>query len=381
MLDLRAHFSRFLNADPTRLHFAAHSHHPWPDATRDAQLAAWDAAARLQDGKWEEILGPVLADCRAKVARQLGLPDPATLVFAPNTHEFVVRILSSLPAHRPPRILTTDAEFHSLTRQVARLEEEGLVAVTRIPAEPHGNCLERLVAAARGGFDLVWVSEVFFSSGFALEGLEALAEAAGEAVLVLDGYHAFMARPVDLSRIAHRAFYTAGGYKYAMAGEGCCFLHCPPGWLPRPRATGWYAAFGALAGRQGEVGYATDGWRFMGATFDPSGLYRLAAALGWFEAQRLTTAMVRDHAHALQARFVAGLGGTGLDAARLVVPLAEARRGNFLTFDLPDAEAWQARLLAAGAVTDRRATRLRFGFGIYQTAAEVDALLDRLRRL
>ena len=382
MLDLRAHFSRFLNADPTRLHFAAHSHHPWPDVTREAQLAAWDIAARLQDAKWEEVLGPVLADLQAKVARQLGLPDPATLVFAPNTHEFVLRILASLSAHRPPRVLTTDAEFHSLTRQLARLEEEGLVAVTRIATEPHATCLERLVAAAGQGFDLIWVSEVFFSSGFApgdgASGLDALAEAAGEAVLVLDGYHGFMARPVDLSRLAGRAFYTAGGYKYAMAGEGCCFLHCPPGWLPRPRATGWYAAFGALAGPQGEVGYAADGWRFMGATFDPSGLYRLAAALGWFEAQGLTTAMVRGHAHALQARFVAGLGGTGLDPARLVVPIEEPRRGNFLTFDLPDAESWQARLAAAGIVTDRRATRLRFGFGIYQTAAEVDALLARL---
>jgi len=379
MLDLRPHFSLFLGADPGRLHFAAHSHHPWPDVTRAAQLEAWDAAARLQDGKWDAILGPVLDTLRARVARQLRLPDAATLVFAPNTHEFVLRILSSLPAGRPPRVLTTDAEFHSLTRQLARLEEDGLVRVTRVPAAPHATCLERLCAAARAGFDLVWVSEVFYSSGFALHGLEALAEAAGEAVLVLDGYHAFMARPVDLSRLASRAFYTAGGYKYAMGGEGCCFLHCPPGWLPRPRATGWYAAFGALAGPQGEVGYAADGWRFMGATFDPSGLYRLDAALGWFEAQGLTTAAARDHAHGLQARFVAGLAGTGLDASRLVVPLDEARRGNFLTFDLPDAEAWQARLSAMNAVTDRRATRLRFGFGLYQTEAEVDAVLERLR--
>ncbi len=378
MLDLRTDFSRFLGADPNRLHFAAHSHHPWPDATREAQLEAWDLAARLQDGKWEAILGPVMADCQALVARQLRLPDPATLAFAPNTHEFLVRILSSLPTGRPPRILTTDAEFHSLARQLARLEEDGLVAVTRIAAEPHGTCLDRLADAARRGFDLVWVSEVFFGSGFALEGLGALAEAAGEAVVVLDGYHAFMARPVDLSRLAGRVFYTAGGYKYAMAGEGCCFLHCPPGWLPRPRATGWYAAFGALAGRQGEVGYAEDGRRFFGATFDPSGLFRLRAALRWFEARGLTTAMVRDHAHALQARLVAGLAGTGLDATRLVVPLAEPRRGNFLTFDLPDAEAWQARLAEARIVTDRRATRLRFGFGIYQTAAEVDRLLERL---
>ncbi len=43
------------------------------------------------------------------------------------------------------------------------------------------------------------------------------------------------------------------------------------------------------------------------------------------------------HALALQERFVAGLDGTGLDPARLVVPLEERRRGNFLAFSLPDA--------------------------------------------
>jgi selenocysteine lyase/cysteine desulfurase len=325
------------------------------------------------------VLGPLLAGLRARVARQLALPDPSTLVFAPNTHEFVVRILSALPAHRPPRVRTTDGEFHSLSRQLARLEEEGLVQVTRIVTQPHEACLERLVRAARAGFDLIWVSEVFFSSGFVLDGLEALAEAAGEAVLVLDGYHSFMARPVDLSRLHARAFYTSGGYKYAMGGEGCCFLHCPPGWLPRPRNTGWYAAFGALAGPQGEVGYAADGGRFMGATFDPSGLFRQEAALAWFEAQGLTTAMVRDHAHALQRQFVAGLVGTKLDPATLLVPLSEPRRGNFLTFELPDAEGWQARLAAARVITDRRGTRLRFGFGLYQTGEEVDAVLARIR--
>jgi selenocysteine lyase/cysteine desulfurase len=380
--NLRPHFSRFLSADPHRLHFAAHSHHPWPDATRDAQAEAWDTAARLMDDKWGEILGTVLRDCQAEVAARLSLPDPATLVFAPNTHEFLLRILSALPAGRPPRVLATDAEFHSFSRQMARLEEEGLAQVTRIPADPGPDCLPRLVEAARReAFDLIWVSEVFFSSGYANEGFDALAEAAGEAVLVVDGYHGFMARPVDWSRLAPRAFYLAGGYKYAMAGEGCCFLHCPPGWLPRPRNTGWYAAFGALSGPQGGVAYAEDGWRFMGATFDPTALFRLRAALRWAGEVGATPEAIHAHAVALQERFVAGLAGTGLDPARLVVPLSERRRGNFLTFALPDAEAWQARLAAAGIVTDRRGERLRFGFGLYQTAAEVESLLDRLRRL
>ena len=186
MLDLRAHFSRFLGADPGRLHCAAHSHHPWPDATRAAHLAAWDEAARLMDGKWEDVLGPLWRRCQAHVARHLRLPDPATVVFAPNTHEFVRRILSCLPTGgRAPRVLTTDGEFHSFARQAARLEEDGLLSIRRIPSEPGAVCLPRLIEAARAEpFDLIWTSEVFFHTGFALEGLEALASAHPEVPVV-----------------------------------------------------------------------------------------------------------------------------------------------------------------------------------------------------
>ena len=44
-------FARTLAAAPDRLHLAAHSHHLWPDAGRDGQLACWDDAACLADAK------------------------------------------------------------------------------------------------------------------------------------------------------------------------------------------------------------------------------------------------------------------------------------------------------------------------------------------
>jgi selenocysteine lyase/cysteine desulfurase len=375
MLDLRADFSHFLEGQPGLLHFIAHSHHPWPNATRAAQAAAWDLAAARMGGKWDEVLGPVWREAQGHVARRLNLPDPSTICFAPNTHEFVGRILSALPAR--PRILSTTGEFHSFARQVARLEEEGLVEVVRVPSEPGSECLGRLAEAAREGFDLIWVSQVFFNSGHALD-MEGFAALAGDAVLVIDGYHGFMALPTDMGPLAGRAFYLSGGYKYAMAGEGCAFLHCPPGWLPRPRDTGWYAAFGDLSGPQQGVPYAADGVRFMGATFDPSGLLRFNAAMRWLDGRGVSVEDIHAHAAGLQARFLDGLP-EGLDPARLVV--AEAgRRGNFLCFDLPDAEAWSAQLDALGIVTDRRGNRLRFGFGIYQTLDEVDEALHRLRR-
>ncbi|CAN7542746.1 aminotransferase class V-fold PLP-dependent enzyme [Bosea sp. LjRoot237] len=386
--DLSAEFSHFRQNWPDKLHFAAHSHHFWPDATREAHLRAWDDAARLVDGKWQEVLGPVWQKVAQGVAKHLNLPGIDGLVPANNTHEFVNRLLSCLPRERKPRILTSDAEFHSFRRQIERLAEDGLIELTVVPAEPFASLTERLVAAATQspGPDMVFVSQVHFNSGYALTDLEALVDgvSAPGRLVVIDGYHGFLARPTDLSAIADKAFYIAGGYKYAMSGEGACFMHCPPGFAMRPRDTGWYASFGALAGPQDSIGYTQNGWRFMGATFDPSGLYRMGAMFDWLGAKGLDVPAIHAHAHALQEIVMAGLAQRPcgvLAPENLVVPLSEPARGNFLTFRHADAALWHEKLKQAGITVDLRGDRLRVGFGLYQNAADVETLLGRLAEL
>lgn len=386
--DLAAEFARFRQNWPQQLHFAAHSHHFWPDVTREAQLRCWDDAARLADGKWEEVLGPVWQRVAQGGAQHLNLPGTDGLVPANNTHEFVNRLLSCLPRERRPRILTSDGEFHSFRRQAERLAEEGLVELVVVPAEPFASFVERLVAAAKADarLDMVFVSQVQFNSGFALTDLEVLVDGVGAPgrLVVIDGYHGFLARPTDLSAVADKAFYIAGGYKYAMAGEGACFMHCPPGFAMRPRDTGWYASFGALSGAQGEISYAQSGWRFMGATFDPSGLYRMGAVFDWLERFGLDAAAVHAHALALQEMVMAGLARRPcgvLAPENLVVPLAESARGNFLTFRHAQAPQWHETLKQAGITVDLRGDRLRLGFGLYQNAADAQALLERLATL
>ncbi|MEM7445034.1 MAG: aminotransferase class V-fold PLP-dependent enzyme [Pseudomonadota bacterium] len=386
-LDLASHFSRFRGADPDRLHFAAHSHHYWPDVTFGAQQQAWQDAARHADRKWAPLFETVVPSVKNHLARLLCLSDPSSLVFASNTHELLVRLLSCLPTDRPPRILTSDGEFHSFTRQTKRLAEENLIELRELPVDSIVDLEDRLADAVKGfGPDMVYLSHVFFNSGRALPSLSAIVNAvpSKEAFLVIDGYHAFMARPVDLAPVEDRLFYIAGGYKYTMAGEGACFMHCPPGYGPRPRNTGWYAAFGSLDQAQSGVPYAKDGWRFMGATFDPTALYRLNAVLGWLAEQGLTPGDIHRHATELQELFMAGLSALNhpvLAADRLVVPLTDQNRGNFLTFESEDAAATQDRLGEANIITDVRGTRLRVGFGIYQTKDDVDRLLNRLSGL
>jgi kynureninase len=370
------HFSRFLGAVPGRLHVAAHSHHPWPDVTFEAQQQAWLDAARLMDDKWDEIFGSLLPEAAAHIAGRLGLSDPEAIAFAPSTHALVMRLLSTLPS--PVRILTTDAEFHSFARQSARLEEDGLAAVERVPAEPFASFPERFAAAAgRGGHDLVYCSHVFFNSGYVVPDLAALVAAVPEhePLVVIDGYHSFMAVPTDLAAVERRAFYLAGGYKYAMAGEGACFAHCPPGYAERPRDTGWYAGFAQLSdGGGGKVAYAPGGGRLFGGTFDPTGLYRLNAVQRWLDGLGVTVADIHGHVGALQARFLAAAPYPELVPG----PEEVGDRGHFLTFRLPAAGAVHAALHAVGVIADHRDDRLRIGFGLYHDAGDVDELVRRL---
>ena len=381
-------FSRSLSADPDRLHFAAHSHHLWPDASLEGQMQAWEDAARLADRKWDKVMEEVWPEAQGHVARELGTGEPDAVVFSSNTHDFLIRLVAAAPraGAGPLRVLTTDGEFHSARRQFARWEEEGWIAVERVAAEPFGSFTERYAARARSGdHDLIFVSHVLFGSGRLFEGtaeLASLGSAQGPWVAI-DGYHAFMAidRPFS-SEAAKSAFYFGGGYKYAMSGEGCAFMHAPDGFGPRPPLTGWFAEFEDLTLPPGSVGYSRDASRFLGATFDPSALYRFNAVQRMLRANDLSTSRISEHVAGLQRQLLQSLERTRLTGADLLNPLnGDAAHARFLAFRSPDAQRWYSELKSRNCITDVRGDVLRIGFGIYQDEADVDRLLSLLGSL
>ena len=375
-------FGRALAAAPDRLHLAAHSHHLWPDVTRDAQLAAWDDAAALADHKWDKALGEVMAAAQAGVAAELGLASPDSIAFAPNTHEFLVRLVSARHG-RPVRVLSTDGEFHSFRRQSMRWVESGDIDLETIATDPWESFAARFAERARsGGHDLIFASHVFFKTGRVFEAVTDLADLARPdgPWVVIDGYHGFMALPTDLSSIADRVFYTAGGYKYAMAGEGAAFLHAPPGFGPRPAVTGWFAEFEDLTAPPEAIGYAPDARRFLGATFDPSGLYRLSAVFELLRREGLTTTIISAHVRQLQQRLLDRLDGVLADA-ELLNPLGEGPHARYLAFRHREASAWKKALDRAGVVTDVRDDVLRIGLGLYHDSDDIDRFVDIARRV
>ncbi|MEJ2207301.1 MAG: aminotransferase class V-fold PLP-dependent enzyme, partial [Gemmatimonadota bacterium] len=307
------------------------------------------------------------------------------VTLASNTHELVVRFLSALPWERRRSIVTTDAEFHSIRRQVDRLAETGRVEVVKVPGYPAGDVAARLAAKVDEGTACVLVSAVFFERGHVVPGLRGLADACARhgAELLVDAYHALGAMPFRLTDHGlDDAFVVGGGYKYLQLGEGNCFLRTPPGCDLRPVYTGWFSEFGELGEERapGEVRYGKGSARFAGSTYDPTSHYRGAAVLDFFDDQELTPELLREVSQHQVGLLVSTFEGLDLDPAvvRLDDGVDLRGRGGFLALTAPDAAGLSSALRQRGVHTDSRGHVLRFGPAPYLADAQVTAAMEAL---
>lgn len=387
MRDFRSHYSRFLKPleEKGLLHFVAHSHHPWPDVSREAMLRYWDDSARLMDDKWSLVFNEVVPAAQQKVADILRMDAAGQVVFSASTHDLVSRLLSSLDLAAPIRILTTDGEFHSFSRQWKRLAELDNVSVDVVPCQPFESLHQRLCdALKKQTYELFYLSEVFYDSAWRISGLDALANhVPKETLWVLDAYHSFMALPQDLSSLQDRLYCVAGGYKYAQAGEGACFMTVPRNCQLRPLFTGWFAAFGELSDNSGQVSYSADAMRFAGGTFDPVGVYRFLAVQEWLDDIGLSVADVDAHVKHCQQQFLDALAEKPAGKRWLEHMLMGRhldQQGHFFVFQHPEAEKLAGKLRQQGVLIDRRGERLRFGFGLYHHESQVRDLVARMEK-
>jgi kynureninase len=377
---LSPHYSQFRVAE--RLLLTGHSHQAWPDVGLSGQMRAWEDAARLVDEKWERAFAQA-ESVRAGFRRLLDDPE-GRYSLAGSTHDLLVRFLSALPLAARPRLVSTDAEFHSLRRQLDRLAEEG-VEVVRVAAHPAASVGERLAAAVDDRTAAALVSTVFFTTAHIAGTLDRAAAACRRhgALLLLDVYHQLNAVPLSLRAAGlDDAYAVGGGYKYCQLGEGNAFLRFPADSALRPLWTGWFAEFGRLEepAAAGGVAYAAGDDRFAGATYDPTSHYRAAAVFDFFAAQGLEPALLRavsQHQVALLARRFdeLGLDPALVDRDRLV-PLTAV--GGFLALRSPRAGDLHRELLARGVHSDFRGDLLRLGPAPYLADSQLEAAVELL---
>jgi kynureninase len=372
---LRAAYSRFLA--PPRILLTGHSHQAWPDVAREAMTEAFDDAARYADDKWEKAVFSRIESVGARVLERMGFDRDDPITFGKSTHELVYRLLSCLPLHERPRIVTTQSEFHSLHRQLARLAEAG-AAVEWVDTLPREALADRLLAALTPGTAMVAFSAVLFEDAYVVPRLGEILARAVEigAIVLVDAYHAFNVVPLAWGPAASQIFVTAGGYKYAGFGEGVCWLRSPRGSTLRPLYTGWFADFASLAApRSTAVAYGEGGARFSGATFDPASFYRADVTLAhWdhfgLDPARLRAVSLRQTTRILDRLDAAGTAGEVLSARD------PERRGGFVTLRSPRAGAVVERLRERGVFVDARGDRLRLGPAPYLRDDELDRASD-----
>lgn len=372
---LATYYSRFDVAH--RLLLTGHSHQAWPDVAEAGILQAFEDAADVVDAKWERA--EVKAE-RVRAGYRALLDDPdGEIALGENTHDLVVKLLSSIDLTSRPRVVTTDSEFHSLRRQLARFAEDGL-DVVRVAADPVDTLAERLIAEIDDRTSFVAVSAVLFTTAEIvphLDGLAATCEGAGIDLLV-DAYHALGVVPYAIhSRGLSNAWVTGGGYKYLQLGEGNAFLRVPPGARDvRPAITGWFAEFEELFDPHdlSRVSYGPPATRFASGTYDPISNYRAAAVFEFFDEHDLRPPFLREvslhQIGMLRDAFDA------LDLPDAVVTRDRNRRpedvAGFLSLRSPNAREVQRGLAARGVLTDSRADILRLGPAPYLSDQQLE---------
>lgn len=371
----KKYYSRFLNEHKNIQHYTAHSHHFWPDVTLEAMNEYWFMSSKYTDKKWNIILGEKVPQVQKKIASRIQFKNPENICFASSTHDLILRLISSLDFSKGKlKVLTTDSEFYSFERQIRLLQAAHLVEVTVLPTQPFSNLSDRVIAELKKTkYDLLFISYVFFNSGIVLENIHEIAEVTTQqkTTFVLDGYHAFMALPIDLSELGDHLFFIAGSYKYAQGGEGCCFMTIPQHYDKNPLISGWYSDFKNLDSKSEIISYGNNSYRFAGASMDYCALYRLDAVLSLFEKNMITDFEIHSYVKKLQNNFLdelEKLQHPHLSKKNIILHDLNSH-GHFFAFQLPSIEVCkelQKDLEHKNILTDMRGSVLRFGFGIYQ---------------
>ncbi len=354
-------YSDFLKAHKNQIHLAAHSHHFWPDSAKKGHLESYEKAVLLSDKKWEYVFETLIPEIKKIIASQIHFTRPQDISFASNTHELITKVISSYFEQKEIKILTSTCEFHSVARQLKRFEEDKKFQIDYLDPEDDSfeNTLETKLS--QNNYDIILLSHVFYNSGKILSHqlIQKIIKLKGKASFLLDAYHGFCAVETDIAPYENDLYYLAGGYKYAQAGEGMCFMTIPSNCQLRPQITGWFASFSTLEKTvaQTRTNYDDNGMRFWGSTQEMSAFYRFRSVWKHISITQLADQFIEKNLE---------------------------QCGQFLTLDLATTEKTQKthfQLLNKGILTDFRGTRLRFGFAPYLSHNDILAAKQALNSL
>ncbi|WP_284435308.1 aminotransferase class V-fold PLP-dependent enzyme [Streptomyces sp. TUS-ST3] len=315
--------------------------------------ALQEAALIRAEGRPLDPLFQDVEAARAAFARLAGVPVARVAAGASvSTHSGLVA--ASLPPGA--EVLTAEDDFTSV---VNPFHTRGDLKVRIVP-------LERLADSVRPGTALVAVSAAQSADG-RIADLPALRDAARAhgARTYVDFSQAAGWFPVDAESYDYTVSTT---FKWLLGPHGAAFLAVPEDFGDlKPVLAGWVAGeipWDSCYGPVAELAHSARRFDISPALFTYAGTRSSLELL-----EELGVDAVRAHDLALADRFRAGLADLG--HAPLPAP------GSAIV-SVPGLGGRQRELSAAGIEVSDRAGNLRASFHLYNTAADVDRLLDAL---
>ncbi len=348
------------------------------NAGRGATSGALDAARTIHG-------------CRAKLSRLLGCPRADHVCFTLNSTAALNTVINGVV--RPgDRVVTTVLEHNSVLRPLNRLAAERGVTVEHAGCDANGALdydeLERLVTPGTRAVVVTHASNV---TGNAVDvaRVAAIAHAAG-ALVIVDASQSAGAMYVDMQAMGLDVVCFTG-HKGLMGPQGTGGLAVAEGVDVAPWAIGGTGvhSFDALQPLEWPT-------RLEAGTLNGHGIAGLSAGLDFIEAQGGVEA-IAAHERALAERFLAGVreipgivlyGAFDQPVRSAIVSL---NVGDIDSAEISDAlmQGWGiatrpgahcAPLMHRALGTERQGI-VRFSFGYFNTAEEVDTAIDALRDL
>ena len=381
------------------MHFASHSHHPWPDPSYQGQNKYWEDSNKLLDNKWSLIFGQIIPSAKMIINRILGIESNYdNITLGQNTFDLLLRILSGIFTGEKTRVLASDGEYHTFNRLFNSLKERfpSIIEVVYVSSLDIDNFEENILKQLdQNNFDLIFFSHVFFKTGLKHQDLTSLVRSIRSKVskekthIIIDGYHAFCAFPFSLNEIKDEIFYIAGGYKYAMSGESVCFAHCPKySFQYKPFLSGWMSNFNGLStfGFESRINFDDNSNPFMGSTFDSTGIYRFVNTWNVFlNKDNSSIENMHKYIKNLQNNFLDKLDKQSHDIFNSKNIIGRDNQiGNYIGFIINDTQLCQQitdLILQKNIIVDNRQNILRIGFGIYHTDQDIDRLVNVLSEI
>lgn len=329
--------------------------------------------------------------CRAKLARLLGCPRADHVCFTPNSTAALNTAINGVM--RPgDHVVTTVLEHNSVLRPLNRLAAEQGVTVEHAGCDTNGvldyDELERLVTPGTRAVVVTHASNVT-GNAVDIARVAALAHAAG-ALVIVDASQSAGTAHIDM-RAMGLDVVCFTGHKGLMGPQGTGGLAVAEDVDVVPWAMGGTGvhSFDTLQPMEWPT-------RLEAGTLNGHGVAGLSAGLDFIEAQGGVEA-IATHERALADRFLAGVreipeiklyGAFDQSARSAIVSL---NVGNIDSAEISDAlmQGWGiatrpgahcAPLMHCALGTERQGV-VRFSFGYFNTAEEVDMAIDALRNL